>query len=202
MRDRRNIDEVATLAPDYMGFIFYRESPRYVGNDFDAAASLPAGITGVGVFVNESVELMLQTLARNKLKWVQLHGQETPEVAQELKSKGITVIKVFSVDEDFDFDDATPYKKYADFFLFDTKGKLFGGNARRWNWSKLKQYDQEKPFFLSGGIDAENIDEVASLSGMNIHGIDINSGVEITPAIKDRSKVETIKRKIHDVLGA
>ena len=132
---------------------------------------------------------------------MQLHGDEKPQVAHKLKDEGITVIKVFSVDDEFDFSVTRPYLNYADYFLFDTRGKLFGGNAQRWNWSKLNEYDQEKPFFLSGGIGVENIGEVASLSGMNIHCIDVNSGVESAPGIKDPAKVDAIKRKIADVLA-
>lgn len=199
MRDRLNAEQIAFIEPDYMGFIFYEKSPRYVGEDFEAQSVLPSGVTGVGVFVNESISKMLTTLAQNRLNWVQLHGHEQPELVQALKEEGITVIKVFSIDDDFDF---TTTQKYhdADYFLFDTKGKLFGGNSESWNWSKLVEYDQKKPFFLSGGIDVDNISKVAALTDMNIHCIDVNSGVEIRPGLKDPDKVQIIRQKLNEVL--
>ena len=141
MRDRANIERVAEIAPDYMGFIFYEKSPRFVAETFDVTAVLQPSITGVGVFVNESAESILQTLARSGLNWVQLHGDEKPEVAHKLKDEGITVIKVFSVDDEFDFSVTRPYLNYADYFLFDTRGKLFGGNAQRWNRTKKNEND-------------------------------------------------------------
>ena len=201
MRDRQNAEQVALTAPDYMGFIFYEKSPRFVGESFRAQSVLPSGVTGVAVFVNESVPKMLSTLAQNGLNWVQLHGYEKPEVVRALKEVGITVIKVFSIDDNFDFAATKKYHE-ADYFLFDTKGRLYGGNAERWNWSKLIEYDQKKPFFLSGGIDLDNISNVANLLDMNIHCIDVNSGVEIEPGLKDPARVRIVKQKLNEVSGS
>lgn len=193
MRDGKNIREVAQLHPHYMGFIFYATSPRFVGNDFKIPKDFPKDTQRVGVFVNETNEVMLQMISHHQLDYVQLHGNETVEQCRSLKQSGVGVIKVFSVDESMDFAVTIPYQEVVDFFLFDTKGKYFGGNARTFDWKILKTYDQKIPFFLSGGITPENIREIVDLAEMNLEGIDVNSGVEIQPALKDVSKVRAIK---------
>jgi phosphoribosylanthranilate isomerase len=196
MRDTDNILRVAALSPDYMGFIFYDRSPRYVGEQFVIPQEFPAGIKRVGVFVNAPVGEMLTMAARYKLDFIQLHGNESPEVANELKLAGVGTIKVFSVDEHFDFSVVAPYKSKADYFLFDTRGKYYGGNARVFDWSILKGYNQEAPFFLSGGIGPENVAEAKSLQVKNLFAIDVNSGVEASPGIKDPTLIEKLKRQI------
>lgn len=182
MRDTANIKAVAELRPDYMGFIFYEKSPRYVGNEF---AILDLRLNSVGVFVNESTEKILS----KGLKIVQLHGDETPEQCDELR-KHVKVIKAFSIDDDFDFETTKKYN--ADYFLFDTKGKYYGGNAKTFNWDKLKEYDQRIPFFLSGGLNADNLKDISILKGMNLHAIDLNSGVEDSPGLKNIEKIKSV----------
>jgi phosphoribosylanthranilate isomerase len=196
MRDKANIMAVAALHPDYMGFIFYVKSPRYVQEDFELPDNFPASIKRVGVFVNENTKVILNHAKRLGLHCVQLHGNERVAQCEELKQEGLGVIKVFSVGEDFDFEITKPYKKIADFFLFDTKGKYHGGNAKTFDWRMLNQYDQEVPFFLSGGLTPENMNEVSSLAGMNMHALDVNSGVELSPGLKDLNKLETLKNNM------
>ncbi|WP_228450620.1 phosphoribosylanthranilate isomerase [Chryseolinea soli] len=195
MRDAENIQAVTALSPQYMGFIFYRKSPRFVGDDFVMPAISP-GIKKVGVFVNETTENILRIASRYDLTLIQLHGHETPEQCRDLKAKGLSVIKVFSVGEDFDWSTVQPYKSLADFFLFDTKGKYYGGNAQAFDWSLLQKYDQEIPFFLSGGLSPENIDDVDRLKGMNLYALDVNSGVEDSPGVKNASKIESVLEKL------
>lgn len=192
MRERQNILEVASVQPDYLGFIFYDASPRFVGHEFEMPV-FPAPIRKVGVFVNESTETMLSIVQRYELDLLQLHGSESPRQVAELKKEGIKIVKVFSVDDGFDFGLTKPYEDIADFFLFDTKGKYHGGNAKRFNWDLLEKYSQRVPFFLSGGIGPQNVSEIAALKQMNIHALDINSGVESAPAIKDLSRVTKVK---------
>jgi len=195
MRDAENIQGVTALSPQYMGFIFYRKSPRFVGDDFVMPAISPS-IKKVGVFVNETTEAILNAASRHDLTLIQLHGHETPEQCRDLKAKGLGVIKVFSVGEDFDWSVVQPYKPVSDFFLFDTKGKYYGGNAQAFDWSQLQQYDQEIPFFLSGGLSPENIDDVALLKDMNLYALDVNSGVEDSPGVKNTSKIESVLKKL------
>ena len=183
MREPANIKAVEELRPDYMGFIFHRGSPRFVGDGF----VIPdLGLKAVGVFVNESTEQILS----KGVKVVQLHGDETPQQVDELKDHDLTVIKAFSIDDEFDFRKTKDYN--ADFFLFDTKGKYYGGNATTFNWNKLKEYDQKIAFFLSGGLSAQNLTGIHALKGMNLHAIDLNSGVEDSPGLKNIDKIKNV----------
>jgi phosphoribosylanthranilate isomerase len=192
MREKRNIVELGSLGVDYMGFIFYKTSPRYTGDDFKIPA-IPSTIKRVGVFVNATTSEMLKVAGELNLDFLQLHGAEGVEQCEALKSSGIGLIKVFSVDDNFDFSVTKGYQQIADYFLFDTKGIHHGGNARVFNWSVLNQYSQQVPFFLSGGISINNMEAMENLKGMNLHAIDVNSGVEMSPAVKDPDKVREIK---------
>jgi len=190
MRERENILAVADLEPHYMGFIEYHISPRYVGDDFTMPANLSNRITRVGVFVNESSEVIRTKAAKQGYQYVQLHGNETEMQCRELKDSGLKIIKVFSVDDQFDFTLTKPFVPIVDYFLFDTKGKLHGGNAKTFDWNILKHYDQEIPFFLSGGISVDNLAGLGDLKHMNIFALDLNSGVEVSPGIKDVTRVD------------
>jgi len=194
MRDDDNILAVAEIQPDYMGFIFYSQSPRFVGDDFQFLFQLPPFIRKVGVFVNASSEEIERQIKRVSLDYVQLHGDESVSQCEELKNLGLKLIKAFSVGEDFNFDITKSYQPFVDFFLFDTKGKYYGGNARTFDWNILKKYDQKIPFFLSGGISPYNVADVGRLKNMNVHAVDVNSGVEINPGIKDVVKIDAIKK--------
>jgi phosphoribosylanthranilate isomerase len=175
-----------------MGFIFYPESPRFVGEDFRLPADFPSSIQRVGVFVNETTSRILAKVGAVGLDCIQLHGNETVEQCEELKSSGLMVIKVFSVAYGFDFNVTKSFIPVVDYFLFDTKGKYYGGNATPFDWEILKRYDQEIPFFLSGGITPENLVDVASIRGLNLHALDVNSGVEEKPGIKSSDKLRIL----------
>ena len=192
MRDAENIRQVADLGPDYMGFIFYSPSPRFVGADFSLLEKAPTHIVRVGVFVNASNDEIKKHSRTVGFDHVQLHGNESVQQAAALKDSGFKVIKVFSVDDDFDFTSTRRYVPVVDYFLFDTKGKLHGGNARAFNWNVLQRYDQDVPFFLSGGISPENIHGIASLGGMNLFALDVNSGVEDSPGLKSLMKLKAV----------
>lgn len=197
MCDSGNIADVSEINPDFLGFIFYAPSPRYVGESFKMP-QLPAGIRRVGVFVNEVNEVIMQKVAEHRLDFVQLHGQESPAQCGALKKHAIGVIKVFSVDDDTDFTETRNYRDVVDYFLFDTRGKYYGGNASRFDWRVLARYDQSVPFFLSGGIGPEHLEEINRLENMNLVAIDVNSGVEMRPGLKDVNKIRTIKAKLND----
>ena len=198
MRNPQNITDIAALNPDYLGFIFYEKSKRYVGEVFDEAATyhLPKGIKKIGVFVNASMEYVLSKVKRYGLDLVQLHGEESPEFCRDLQRNNIPVIKVFAVGQTFDFSVLEPYKPHCNYFLFDTKGKEKGGNGMVFNWEVLKDYDNEKPFFLSGGLSLENVGKVKELQSLNIVAIDVNSGFEVAPALKDVEKVKQLMQVI------
>jgi phosphoribosylanthranilate isomerase len=197
MRDPGNIRDVVALKPDFMGFIFYENTPRFVGVDFMIPEKIPQTTKRVGVFVNERTEAILEKVKAHRLHFVQLHGGESVEQCRELKAHGVGVIKVFAVDDDTDFGVTRDFAETVDYFLFDTKGKYYGGNARRFNWSILSRYDQRVPFFLSGGITPDDVDEIKRLQGFNLAAIDVNSGVEVSPACKDVNKIKAIKAKLN-----
>lgn len=186
-----NVQSVASLHPDYMGFIFYKESPRFVGGDFSLQGEYEA-TRKVGVFVNETTGEILRKLKSIDSTTAQLHGNESVAQCDDLKSRGIEVIKVFSVDDDFDFQKTNDYKDVADYFMFDTRGKLYGGNAKTFDWTILERYDQSVPFFLSGGLNTDNVKVLSRLDGMNIHAVDLNSGVEDEPGLKNIDKIKSI----------
>jgi phosphoribosylanthranilate isomerase len=191
MRDSANIRKVSELNPDYMGFIFYPKSKRYVGDNF-VVPEIPNAIIKVGVFVNESTEVISRLAKKFSIDHVQLHGDETPLQCDELKALGFTVIKAFGVSEDFDFDVLGLYKSVCNYFLFDTHGQNYGGTGVSFDWDVLQKYDQEVPFFLSGGLSLANAENALKINGMNIHALDVNSNFEIEPAVKEVAKLDKL----------
>lgn len=200
MRLAANIAAVAELQPDYMGFIFYEQSPRLIS---DVSAELikyiPSEIKTVGVFVNEDLEKVKDKVNLLKLKAVQLHGSESPEYCAELKSTFPTleVIKAFGIDEDFDFSALEPYLEVADYFLFDTKTKAHGGSGKTFNWSVLDRYTYSKPYFLSGGIDLEHSTAIKNINDERLYALDINSRFETEPGLKDAAKIKEFIKEMN-----
>ena len=199
MRDSQNIAQLLQLRPDYMGFIFFEKSPRNVGNQLDEALlkSFPSTTQKVGVFVNASLDFVKAQVNRYELDLVQLHGDESAEYVADLFAVGIRVMKVFSIGDSFDFKQLGQYNPFVEYFLFDTKGKTRGGTGEVFDWEILKDYDQEVPFFLSGGIDLENVEQLEELKDLNIHAIDVNSRFELSPALKDIDKVKDLTEKLN-----
>lgn len=197
MKYPENILEVGALLPDYMGFIFWEKSARYFNGTIP---ELIKTIKKVGVFVNQSQEEILEKVAQYNLQAVQLHGNESIEFLSELKKQlpqKIEIIKVFSADENFDFEVIKPFEPVCDYFLFDTKGKLPGGNGTTFDWTILKKYNSAKPFFLSGGIginELKAIEEI-SKSSLPIYAVDVNSKFEIEPGLKNKNLFSNFKRK-------
>jgi phosphoribosylanthranilate isomerase len=187
MKYPENILEVGALLPDYMGFIFWEKSARY----FDGIIpELPKSIKKTGVFVNATLEEILEKVEKHDLQAVQLHGDESVEFCETLKKnlpKVIDVIKVFSILDTFDFDLLKPFETVCDYFLFDTKGKLPGGNGTTFDWKVLENYPSTKPFFLSGGIGIDEMDAVNEILKTNlpVYAIDVNSRFEIEPGLKN-----------------
>lgn len=201
MRENQNILDLAALKPDFMGFIFYNKSPRNVlifKNSIEIL-NLPKTIKKTGVFVDETFENILEYVSEFNLDFVQLHGSESSDFCQKIKSKGIGVIKAFGIDKTFSFKQTVKYEKSVDFFLFDTKGKEHGGNGFKFDWSILKNYNQKIPFLLAGGIAIENIKDLIELKELNIAGLDVNSKFEIIPGLKDISNLKLLFQKIRSI---
>ncbi|HCZ34422.1 MAG TPA: N-(5'-phosphoribosyl)anthranilate isomerase [Cytophagales bacterium] len=192
MRAAANIEAVATTQPQFMGFIFYKNSPRYVGNQFQIPENFPVSIKRVGVFVNEIFEVVRDLAQKHKLDFIQLHGDEAPVYIKNLKASGVGFIKVFRVNAEFDFSTTKEFESLSDFFLFDTKGKQYGGNAIKFDWKLLQQYTGSVPFFLSGGISADDIHALTEFKHPQWYGVDVNSGVEVEPGLKDSLKVKNL----------
>ena len=193
MRETKNILEVAALQPDYMGFILWDGSKRHCPNP----QQVPEGITKVGVFVDAAVAEIEDAIEDHKLGAVQLHGNESPGLCRELKGKA-KVIKAFGVGESFDFDTLLDYLPYCDFFLFDTKGRMPGGNGTTFDWSILKNYAFDLPFFISGGIGLAEIDKINELrrTDLPVYAVDINSKFETALALKDPEQLKKFKEEL------
>ncbi len=207
-----NPDEVAQLQPDYLGFIFWEPSSRY----FDGTIpSLPAKTKKVGVFVDATLEDVVEKVKKYSLDAVQLHGNESPEFCQNLRHSELVseshqdvmlnqvqhddleIIKVFSIKDTFDFSVLEAYESVCDYYLFDTKGKLPGGNGYAFDWTVLNDYPSTKPYFLSGGIGLDAVENLKSflesLASKYCHAIDVNSRFEIEPGLKHIGKLEEFK---------
>ncbi len=186
MKFSENIAEISLLNPDYLGFIFYEKSERYCNNDIQ---NVDSSIQKVGVFVNASFEEIEKKVQQYHLNLVQLHGEENPELCAKIEGNLVNVIKAFSVDNKFNFNDLDNYKNFCSYFLFDTKGNQYGGNGVLFDWTILEKYTLDKPYFLSGGIGLENVDQVKVFIkkeyAKNCFAIDLNSKFENAPGIKN-----------------
>jgi phosphoribosylanthranilate isomerase len=191
-----NTAEVAKLQPDYLGFIFYENSLR---NFEDLIPKLPDEIKKVGVFVDEKVEVIVAKIEKHKLDAIQLHGHESPETCRLLKSTKKEIIKVFSIKDEFDFSVLNDYEDVCDYFLFDTKGKLPGGNGYTFNWDILNNYSSCKPYFLSGGIGLEETEKIKafikSKASNQCYALDVNSKFEIEAGLKNIEELEKFKHE-------
>lgn len=192
MRDAENIAELIKLKPDYIGFIFYAKSKRFVPDRTakEILKIVPKNIIKVGVFVNELAAEIVRKINIFGLDMVQLHGDESPGYCQDLKSIGVHVIKAFGIDDKFNFSILSEYNSSCDYFLFDTKSSSYGGTGKQFDWSKLEEYNLSKPIFLSGGIGVDDINQIMSLQHIPIYAIDVNSRFEVEPALKNISLLQ------------
>ncbi|MGS2727188.1 phosphoribosylanthranilate isomerase [Psychroserpens sp. BH13MA-6] len=186
-----NMMDVGMLKPDYMGFIFYEQSHRYFNGEIP---DLPKQIKKIGVFVDAPFTDITKTIEKHRLHGIQLHGHESPAFCKAFSEFNVPIIKVFNVDRDFDFSVIKAYEDVCDYFLFDTKGKLPGGNGYTFDWHILETYPSSKPYFLSGGIGLKDLEKLkaflASKSAKFCHAIDVNSQFETKPGLKNLTDLE------------
>ncbi len=226
MKYQDNIEQVAALQPDYLGFIFYEKSARCF--DSETIPNLPNTIKKTGVFVNAPLEFVVHKISQLGLQAVQLHGEESPEYCDALRhaelvsashkkdenlkqvqvdkkvksviSSAVEIIKVFSIKDEFNFEVLKPFEDVVDYFLFDTKGKLPGGNGYTFNWDVLKDYPSTKPFFLSGGIGVDEIEKIKkfnqSEASKYCYALDVNSQFEIEPGLKHIELLKEFKASL------
>jgi len=195
LKFRENLLNISALDINMVGYNFYKPSPRFVQ---EPLPEIPFEIKKVGVFVNASEPYVLQKVNDYKLDFVQLHGDESPEFCKKI-SESIPVIKVFRIDEFFNDIRIQEYE-FCDFFLFDTATKAFGGSGKKFDWTILNKLDIKVPFFLSGGLGPDDLDDILNFCHPKFLGIDINSKFEISVGLKDVGKVKVfvddIRKKI------
>ncbi len=202
MKYQDNMEQVAALQPDYLGFIFYEKSPRH----FDTKIpELPDTIKKTGVFVNEDLNTVIENINKFNLQAVQLHGEESPFYCNmlgttKLLETPVEIIKVFSVKDGFNFEVLKEYESVCDYYLFDTKGKLPGGNGYTFDWSLLNNYPSTKPFFLSGGIGLDQVTDIKKFKESNAskycYALDVNSKFEIAPGLKNVAILREFQNKL------
>lgn len=199
MKFPENIEAVSALKPDYLGFIFYEKSVRFFE---EREINSSSEIQKVGVFVNENPEVMSQKIQKFNLDVVQLHGNETPEISEKMKqlNPNIKIWKAFSIGNDFDFEQLDKYQN-VEAYLFDTKGKNYGGNGVKFNWEILKNYKSEKEIILSGGISVDDVPLIYELQKEipQIQTIDVNSRFETGPGRKDVERLRVFYEKLKEL---
>ena len=197
MREPQNIEEAAALGPDFMGFIFHEQSPRFVGLKLNTAQlrHFDSRIKKVGVFVDHELEYIVDKKDAYFLDAVQLHGGETPEFCRQLQQRvpGLMIIKAFGVDPSFDFAQTDAYEPYAALFLFDAKTERHGGAGEPFDWSLLRGYRGRTEFLVGGGVGPEHIGTLRRLAGeyKPFIGVDLNSRVEVRPGLKSISRLKS-----------
>ncbi|WP_264549622.1 phosphoribosylanthranilate isomerase [Flavobacterium sp. N2820] len=201
MKYHENIVEISALQPDYLGFIFWEKSIRNM--DIESIPKIQPSIKKVGVFVDASIDEIRAKVNLFQLDIIQLHGNETIAFCKELKKLNIEIIKVFSINNFFDFSILKDFIPQIDYFLFDTKGKLPGGNGITFDWKILENYPYEKPFFLSGGIGKTEVDAIKDFFQTEVAkkciAIDVNSRFETKPAYKSEIKLRKFKKLLCEI---
>jgi len=192
MKYADNIAQLCGLQPNFMGFIFYPPSKRFVGLDFDknVLKSVPNQIIKTGVFVNATESEVLEFSYLYGMQAVQLHGTESPAFCAAIKASGLTLIKAFGIADDFDWEQLNDYQTTVDYFLWDTKTEIHGGSGKQFDWQLLSKYKLNIPFFLSGGISLDNLAELKEINHSQFFGVDLNSKFEKEPGLKYISRLE------------
>lgn len=198
MKYPENIKAVAALKPDFIGFIFYSKSPRYIEPfPVEVLSSIPPEIKKTGVFVNEDIDEILTAVHKYRLDAVQLHGSELEKVCRKLRETGLTIIKAFPIATSCNFIPTSHYEGLCDYFVFDTKTEHHGGSGCKFNWNMLHEYKGKTPFLLSGGIAPDDINAVLSINHPQMIGVDLNSRFEIKPGLKDVNKLSDFLKALN-----
>lgn len=189
------VNALNDLNVDFVGFIFYEKSPRYVLNHLaeNDIKNIGGSFKKAGVFVNADKDFIFKTIENCGLDLVQLHGDESPELCKTV-SAGTTVVKAFGINNIFDSErNINEYSGSVDYFMFDTASKNYGGTGKKFDWDQLRKLRVQKPYFLSGGIDENDVTDIHSLTktdaGKHLFSLDINSRFETAPGVKDIDKI-------------
>tara|TARA_R110002124_G_scaffold80533_10_gene213169 strand:+ start:10780 stop:11421 length:642 start_codon:yes stop_codon:yes gene_type:complete len=187
------------LFVDYLGFIFYEKSPRFIEPaKAGAIINWLEGPEKVGVFVNQPLDEVITIAKETGLDIMQLHGNETPEYCELIEKP---IIKVIHITEDTTKEalqkKVSEYESVAEYFLFDSKiGEQWGGTGRTFDWNLIKEIT-DKPFFLSGGLNSENVSEAIDIS--HPYAVDVSSSIEEEPGLKDFEKMEVFVNTVKPV---
>lgn len=192
MRDGGNIRAVEQSGADWMGFIFYPRSPRYMKYP---PSYMPRIQKRVGVFVNSDIDEVTYKAHAYGLDYIQLHGDETPETCLAIKRSGRGVIRAMGIATADDVKRAEDYPM-ADYMLFDARTPMRGGSGSRFSWELLSGYHGSVPFLLSGGIGPDALADVLAFRHTMMAGIDLNSAFETEPAVKDAAKLSRFIKQI------
>lgn len=198
------VDRAANLDADMAGFIFFEKSPRHVAIETAAALAERArtrGLQTVAVTVDMDDAGLNAIVNSMKPDWLQLHGGESPARAAEVKARyGLPVMKAFAIRDASDLERIEPYRGIADRFLFDAKppkgSDLPGGNGVSFDWRHLATLDGATSYMLSGGLTKDNIGEALDIS--RAPGVDVSSGVESAPGIKDLGMMNDFVQAVRD----
>jgi phosphoribosylanthranilate isomerase len=199
MRQPENIRQVAALGVDWMGFIFWAGSKRLCTTEpgeWNLEKTEKSTFRRVGVFVNALAEDMMETAARYGLDYLQLHGDESPELCHSLQKRGFSLIKAFSIATAADLKRTAAYEGRTDYYLFDTACEGYGGSGKSFDWSLPEAYEGETPFLLSGGIHPGSIESIRRFHHPRFAGIDLNSGFESAPGLKDIEKLTSFIKQL------
>ena len=187
--DENNFSELKKYQIDYFGFIFYEKSPRYILNNPDHAF-IKNIKNKVAVFVDENIDTVIGIMEKYDFSYVQLHGNEGSDYCMKLKRKGIKIIKSYLIRTQEDFHCIKLDRESADYFLFDYKSDKYGGSGKTFNWEILNNKDFDKPFFLSGGLSLDNLNNINMINdNEKLYGLDLNSKFEKSPGLKDIEKI-------------
>lgn len=217
LREPENIRAVEELGVDWIGLIFWPESPRFVSMIRSRAGIIPDyskerleenqhlnekksrhdNVKRVGVFVDCMPQTIVTCVYNFNLDIIQLHGNETPILCQNLRRtidpdihKDIKIMKTISISTPEDVQKYKEYESSVDYFLFDTKCKTVGGSGQQFDWNVLQQYKGDVPFILSGGIGPEDVERIKAFHHPKMIGIDVNSRFESAPGVKDIDKLK------------
>lgn len=208
LREPENLSALLDLEVDWVGFIFYPGSKRFVEGEalmnwIGQHQDQFGRVKRVGVFVNAGIADVLNTVHDYQLDIVQLHGAEQPQYCAELNTiwgsgtmKQAQLMKAFQIEEAADFELCQSYEPFCDYFLFDTKSDQYGGTGRSFDWRLLEQYTGSKPFLLSGGLDEGMEAAIQKIDHPQFFGIDVNSRFESEPGLKDIDKVSRFIKNI------
>lgn len=196
-KERDNLKEVCSLNPDYVGFVFYNKSQRYVSKPDQIIKLEHCKAKRVGVFVNANEQEIRRTVIEFKLDIAQLHGDETPEFMAKINDF-IPVFKAFQINNNFNFNKLSNYLSACNRFLFDTTSTHYGGSGKKFDWNLLDSYKYEVPFILSGGIEENDVDQIMKIKNSMLAGVDLNSKFEIRPGVKDIGKLSSFIKQLKE----